>query len=130
VTMHGASLRQYSWPGQPEMGHYLGRRAETVMLQLMVEDPVALETYLGTIGQKELLGNLPDFATRQFGAEGYGWGFLDLGRLLAAYGEDLDDALEDMPPALAARLKTLVVAGHAVNLGEGRVEMVLEMSGP
>jgi len=55
---------------------------------------------------------------------------VDVGRLLAAFEQDLDGMLEEVPPALAARLRTLVIAGHALNVGEGRVEMVLEVSGP
>jgi len=130
LTVGDATMRQYTWPGQPEVGHYLGRKGDTVMLQLMVKDAVALEAYLGSIGENGLLGNLPGFAAGQLEEEGYGWGFVDVGRLLAAFEQDLDGMLEEVPPALAARLRTLVIAGHALNVGEGRVEMVLEVSGP
>ncbi len=127
----GCRLRTFHSPMDAEGRVFaLGHRGDTVMLVVAAKTTAGLDAFVSG----EQVGKLPDAAPAPAKAhlqgEAYGWFMTDMAGLAAEWDIPLDEVFEDLPPAVAARLATLVVGGHTVVPSPGTVEAVFEMSGP
>lgn len=131
VTVGETTLRSFSWPADPEGRlQLLGRHQDTMLMAFQVPDVAAVEAFLAQAGKGALVEAAPEHAERQLEVEACGWGYLDLASLMTAVGADMNEMLEDVPPALAQRLRTLRLAGSMTSQADGVVETVLEMGTP
>jgi hypothetical protein len=111
--------------------HALGRRGETVMLLAMADDLSELDTYLrGLEAGTSVADAVPALVTEHLEQRGHAWFMLDLQRLAAAWDLDLAEGLADLPPPLAQRLATLVMAGHVAMVDDDVVQTRWSASGP
>jgi hypothetical protein len=128
----GDTLRVFTAPMDADGRlHALGRHDRTVMLLLLADQASEFDTYLASLRAGAAL---PDAAAPLAGphlaARGNSWLYLDLPRLAAAWELPLGPALAELPAPLAARLRALVLAGHAHIAEDGVVENVVSVSGP
>ena len=131
VTVDDITLRSFGWPGDPEARQqFIGRRGDTVMMVFQVAGAAAMEGFLAQIGDGAMLASVPDHAKKQLDSTACGWGYIDLGGVLAAVGADLDEELAELPPALAQRLRALKAAGRMTMHEGGVSELVLELGAP
>ncbi len=125
------TLRSFAWPGDPEgRVQFIGRHADTMLMAINVADAAAMEAFLGQVGSGGFLGAVPTHASRQLQQPGCGWGYLELSGLLTTLDQNPAEMFEDLPPALAQRLRGLRAAGHGRLLEGGVSETVLETGAP
>jgi hypothetical protein len=109
---------------------FMGRHGDAMVLVAGARDQAAVESWLAGLGQGALTDGAPAHVRQALDQRGHGWGYLDLAGLMAVVGKNMDDELAELPPALAARLQTAVIAGHARSLEGGVVETVVRFGEP
>lgn len=127
----GVSVRTFTAPMDPEgRAIALGRKDATVLIVVAPRSLADLDAFLSGLGGQGLVAAVSQPARRQLAAAGYGWFVLDAAGLVRTWDVPLDTALVDVPPPLAARLRSLVMGAHA-RITDGSVsETVVEISGP